>query len=68
MNQQGLELMRAQADVDAAEVTALQHLIAERRCGDVVKAEEGKVRTRPMVARRGAWRIGLSVLRRPTRI
>jgi hypothetical protein len=54
MNQQGLELMRAQADVDAAEVTALQHLIAERRCGAFVKAEEGKVRTRAMIARRSA--------------
>ena len=54
MNQQRLELMRALADAGAAEVTVLQHLIAERCCGDFVKVEKGKMRIRPIIARRSA--------------
>lgn len=54
MSPQGLDLMRAHANSGATEVTVLQDLIAERCCGDFVKVEEGKVRTRAMIARRSA--------------
>jgi len=54
MNQQRLELMRALADADAAEIAALQLVIAERCCGGVLKAEEGKVLTRALIAWRSA--------------
>ncbi|MGC9371098.1 MAG: ribbon-helix-helix domain-containing protein [Paracoccaceae bacterium] len=52
--QQGLELLRAQAEAEAAETEALHMLIADRRAGPFIEAEAGRARTRDMIARKKA--------------
>lgn len=48
--QHGLELLRTQSQTD----DALRELLAQRRAGDFITAEEGRARTREMIARKRA--------------
>jgi antitoxin ParD1/3/4 len=56
--QHGLELLREQTETKDAELDALRALIAERRAGEFVTAEEGRARTKAMIAAKRA-RYGL---------
>ena len=56
--QQGLELLREATELKEAELEALRALIAERRAGEFVSAEEGRARTKAMLAAKRA-RYGL---------
>lgn len=52
--QQGLELLREQAEADAAETEALRLLIAERRGGRFLDPDQGRSRSRAMLDRKKA--------------
>jgi antitoxin ParD1/3/4 len=56
--QRGLELVRQETELKEAELEALKALIAERRGGEFVSAEEGRQRTKAMMAAKRA-RYGL---------
>ena len=56
--QRGLELLREETEWREAELEALQSLIAERRVGEFVSAEEGRERTKALMASKKA-RYGL---------
>jgi antitoxin ParD1/3/4 len=56
--QRGLELLREETELKEAEIEALRVLIAERRAGEFVSAEEGRQRTKAMLAAKRA-RYGL---------
>jgi antitoxin ParD1/3/4 len=56
--QRGLELLREEHELHEAELDALRALIAERRAGEFVSAEEGRQRTKAMMAAKRA-RYGL---------
>lgn len=52
--QQGLELLREQTEAKDLETEALRTLIQERRDGQFVDMDEGRARTRSMLARKKA--------------
>jgi antitoxin ParD1/3/4 len=56
--QHGLELVREEIELKDAELEALRALIAERRAGEFVSAEEGRERTKALIAAKRA-RYGL---------
>jgi antitoxin ParD1/3/4 len=56
--QHGLELLREEIELKEAEIEALRALIAERRAGEFVSLEEGRERTKAVMAAKRA-RYGL---------
>ena len=48
--QHGIEMLREETEARRATTDALRALLAERREGDAVSIEEGKARTRAMIA------------------
>ncbi len=56
--QRGLELVREETELKDAEIEALKALIAERRAGEFVSVEEGRQRTKALIAAKRA-RYGL---------
>lgn len=56
--QRGLELVREETELKDAELEALRTLIAERLAGEFVSLEEGRKRTKAMIAAKRA-RYGL---------
>lgn len=48
--QHGLELLRSETEMEAAELAALRELIGKRRRGEFVTVHAGRARTRRMVA------------------
>jgi antitoxin ParD1/3/4 len=48
--QRGLELVRAETELKDAEIAALKTLIAERSKGEFVSLEEGRERTKALMA------------------
>lgn len=52
--QQGLELLREQTEAKDLETEALRTLIQERRNGQFVNMDDGRTRTRAMLARKKA--------------
>jgi antitoxin ParD1/3/4 len=56
--QRGIELVREETELKDAELEALRALIAERRAGEFVSVEEGRARTKALMAAKRA-RYGL---------
>jgi antitoxin ParD1/3/4 len=56
--QRGLELVREETELKEAELAALRALIAERMAGEFVRVEEGRERTKALMAAKRA-RYGL---------
>jgi len=52
--QHGLELVREETELKEAELEALRALIAERMAGEFVSLEEGRERTKAMIAAKRA--------------
>jgi len=52
--QRGLELVREETELKDAELAALKALIAERSTGEFVSAEQGRERTKAMLAAKRA--------------
>ena len=52
--QRGLELVREETELKDTEFEALKALIAERQAGDFVSVEEGRERTKAMLAAKRA--------------
>lgn len=52
--QRGLELVREETELKEAELEALRALIAERRAGEFVSVEEGRQRTKALMAAKRA--------------
>jgi antitoxin ParD1/3/4 len=48
--QSGLELLRSETEFADAELAGLRGLLAERRAGNFIDVEEGRERTRGMIA------------------
>ena len=48
--QRGLELLRSDTELKAAELAALKALLDARRAGAFVSSEEGRLRTAQMIA------------------
>lgn len=48
--QQGLELLRSETELEAAELAALRSLLDRRREGDFVSVEKGRARVQRMIA------------------
>ncbi|OQW57283.1 MAG: hypothetical protein A4S17_04785 [Proteobacteria bacterium HN_bin10] len=48
--QHGLELLRSETELEAAELAALRELLKQRRRGAFVSIEKGRARTRAMIA------------------
>jgi antitoxin ParD1/3/4 len=53
--QRGLELVREETELKEAEIEALRTLIAERRAGEFVSAEEGHRQIEEMLAAKRAF-------------
>lgn len=52
--QHGLELVREEAELRAAELAALKALISERQAGDFLTLEEGRRRTQELISSKKA--------------
>ncbi|MEL6829001.1 MAG: type II toxin-antitoxin system ParD family antitoxin [Pseudomonadota bacterium] len=50
--QRGLELVRSEAEREAVELAALRAFFEERAQGPFIPAEEGRVRTEAMIAKK----------------
>jgi antitoxin ParD1/3/4 len=48
--QHGLELLRSETELEAAELAALRELLSKRRRGEFVTVQAGRARTRRMTA------------------
>ena len=54
--QHGLELLRAERELEEAELAALRALLADRRRGEFVSVKDGRKRTERMIAAKKAKR------------